>query len=114
MYCLKTLKKAKGMKRIGSLLLLSTLTLGVFSTPVRAQSQSEDRIDLQTLSCRTLLEAEDDDRELTLVFMHGYMSGMKGEMMIDAPKLSAATDEVIDACIDNPEATLMSIFEQYR
>lgn len=102
------------MKKNAVFLALGALSIFLFAPPAQAQSASEDVVDLQTLDCRTLLKAEDDNRESILVFMHGYVSGKKGETVVNADQLSAVTDQVIDACIDQPDAKLMTLFEQYR
>ncbi len=107
-------KQVLTMKKLAGLLVLGALSIGFFLPPAQAQSASEDVVDLQTLDCRTLLKAEDDNRASILVFMHGYISGKKGDMSINGDQLSAVTDQVIDACIDQPDAKLLSVFEQYR
>ena len=106
------------MKKSSCLILFGLLAFGGLQVSVRAQPSpgiaKEDTVDLRVLDCKTLLKAEDDNREVMLIFMHGYMSGKKGEMIVQGPALSAISDQVVDTCISNPSQTLMSVFEQYR
>ena len=65
-------------------------------------------------TCRELLQMSGDSRDFSVIFMQGFMSGKKNELLFDAPTLTAATDVAIDHCIDNPDSTLLSAFEKAR
>jgi hypothetical protein len=94
-------------------LMLLTASNG-FSTLKAYAQEASTIVDLAELDCRTLLKMDNDEEELTLVFYHGLITGKNGEMSIDTKVLKETTDKVIDYCIDNPNDTLMSVFEQYR
>jgi hypothetical protein len=108
------------MKKLGWILLFSALASTSFSLPGWTQTESEvnepgeELIELQTMTCREMLKSEGEDRANTLIFMHGYISGKKGETTINAPILSDVTARILDTCIDNPEQTLLSVFEESR
>ena len=72
------------------------------------------QINLETLDCRTMLKMENEARDFTLIFFHGFMSGKKSEMMFDGPALTEVTEKVLDHCIDNPSDTLLTTFESLR
>lgn len=99
----------------GALLLGSLLMLGM-QAPAWSQSADEEDtdIDLATLSCRTLLKMDNEDREFTLVFFHGLISGRQEEMIFRAQALAEATDQIVDQCIDNPDEPLLTVFEKAR
>ena len=63
---------------------------------------------------RDMLVRSGAERDLVINYMHGFMSGKMGEMTFDAPALTAATDAVLGACIDNPDQPLMTAFEAAR
>lgn len=106
------------MKKFGWLILFGAISVGGLINPVQAQSSQEaddtDMVDLQNLACRELLRAEGEQRGNLMIFMHGFMSGKKGEMTIDAPTLAEASNTIIETCIDNPDSKLMNVFEQNR
>ena len=65
-------------------------------------------------TCRDLLQMSGESRDFTMIYMHGFMSGKKNELLFDAPKLTAATDVVVDHCINNPDDKLLTAFEKAR
>ena len=103
------------MKKFSWILLLSAIATTSFSLPGWTQAEAEEElIDLQTMTCRETLKSQGEDRANILIFMHGYMSGQQEETAINPPVLSDATDRILDTCIDNPERTLLSVFEESR
>jgi hypothetical protein len=84
------------------------------TAPSFAEEKGKTVVDIGTVDCRRLLKMSGDERDFTLTFYHGFMSGMKQEMVFDAPALSRATDQVIDHCIDNPNDTLLEVFKAKR
>ena len=71
-------------------------------------------VDLKTQDCRTLLRMSGDEREFTLVFYHGFMSGMKNDTVFNGPELAEITDQIIDHCVDNPNDGLLTVFQAKR
>lgn len=105
------------MKKYSSLLLFSTIAVGIIALPVRSQSEaanSEDIPSLTAMTCRQLLKSSGEERTNSLIFMHGYISGKKGETQIDAPALTNVTEQAIDTCIDNPERSAFEVLEEVR
>jgi hypothetical protein len=80
-----------------------------------AQAQDEGiKVEIDKITCREMLKMGADERAFTMIFMHGFISGKKDELVFDAPALTAATDAVLDACIDNPDQTLLGMFGKVR
>ena len=106
------------MKVYGWILLLGVIAFsgafGGLSTPAQAQSSDEDVFDLKTVTCRDMLKTEGEEQSYLLILLHGYISGQNSDTIIDGPVLTVATDNIMDACIDNPESPLLSVFETYR
>lgn len=106
------------MKKYSSIFLLSTIALGIFTSPGRTESEtavnSEDVPSLTAMTCRQLLKSSGDERTNSLIFMHGYISGKKGETQIDAPALTNITEQAIDTCIDNPDRSAFEVLEEVR
>ncbi len=71
-------------------------------------------VDLKTQDCRTMLKMSGGDRDFTIVFYHGFMSGKNNDTVFNAPELSAITDQIFDHCIDNPNDSLLTVFEAKR
>ncbi|MDV7145810.1 HdeA/HdeB family chaperone [Tropicimonas sp. TH_r6] len=65
-------------------------------------------------SCRDMLVRSGFERDFTMAFMHGYMSGKLNELEFNAPELTEATDAVLDFCINNPGEPLMAAFVAAR
>ncbi len=97
---------------------LTCLTLA-FAAPLSAQeavpaAEDDMAIDISQISCRDFLKYEVERRRDTIVFLHGYVSGMKKNVRVDIGTLLEATDAALDGCIDQPSASALSVFEAVR
>jgi hypothetical protein len=61
-----------------------------------------------------LLKQGDADKEATIAYFHGFMSGKNNELTADTLALGETSDQIIEHCIDNPDDSLLQVFEQYR
>ncbi|ACK64912.1 hypothetical protein PCC8801_0830 [Rippkaea orientalis PCC 8801] len=105
----------KRIKALLSILVLTTVISGVGTSSSQAQENSgEMTVNLMEVTCRELFKASAEDKDLILVFYHGLVTAKKNQMVIDRTQLEQATDKITDYCIDNPKATLMTVFEKYR
>ena len=97
-----------------------TASIGVMvvagSSPAFSQEKSKEwtSIDLNTLDCRTYLKMTSDERQTTVAFYHGFVSGMKKEMTVDVPAMAEISDKVLDQCIDKPGEVLLKVFQENR
>jgi len=80
----------------------------------QTETQPAPPINLEAMTCRDLLQMDGEEEENAIIFMHGYLTGKRGKMMIDAGRLSTATDAVKNTCIDEPDRPLMGVFEEHR
>ena len=113
------LEKIVIMNQFKSIAVVSTaFLLSIPSVSVYGQNgtKQEDTstIDAGTLACRFLLKLEDSDRQATMAYYQGFMSGKKNESIVDVARLGSVSDLVLDHCIDNPNDSLLTVFEQYR
>ncbi len=103
------------MRKFGWLLLCGTMAAVSFGTIAQAQpapeEEQDDIVDLKTVTCRDLLKTDGEDRTNTFVFMYGYINGTKGDLTINGPALADASEKILDACIDSPDSTILSVFE---
>lgn len=101
--------RALNVMTLGTILLGG---LGLSSTAVHAEEGLI--VDINEISCREMLKMDGDEQELTMVFVHGYVSGKSAMTQVDGPALRAASEEIADACIDGPEKSLLSVVEMVR
>lgn len=94
-------------------LLLSAVIMSMAVWPAYAQDDGV-KINIDEVSCREMLKMASDERDFTMIFLHGFMSGKKGEIVFDGPTLTEATDKVLDTCIGRPDDSLLSVFEKVR
>jgi HdeA/HdeB family len=79
--------------------------------PVEARASEEARsLPVTTLTCRSLLQASGDERDLLLAVFHGYVAGKRGDPSMDTVKMSFQTDDIISYCIDKPDARVLDAF----
>ena len=98
--------------------IVAVLGLFVIAAAMPAFSKEKPKegvvVDLNTQTCRTLLRMTGDERDFTVIFYQGFISGMKNETLFNGPELSKDTDQVIDYCIDHPDDALLKVFEAKR
>lgn len=80
-----------------------------------ALAQNDDLIlQMDEFTCKDILIRSGFERDFTIAYMHGFMSGKMNETEFDVNKLTLATDAVLEYCIQNPDATILSAFEEAR
>jgi hypothetical protein len=102
------------MKTLPAIALISAMTVSLSAFGAAAQDEEGVVLDIQTIDCRAMLKMDNEEQEFTLIYFHGFKSGQEGEMMFNGPELRAATNEIMDWCIDNPSETLIKAFQEKR
>lgn len=96
----------------------TVIVLSISNVSVYAQNEPQPEnsstINLESITCRSLLKQVDTDREATVAYFHGFMSGKNNELTADTLALGETSDQIIDHCIDNPDDSLLQVFEEYR
>lgn len=96
------------------LLVGTSLTLAMGLAEAQPAAGTPNPSTLNDLDCRTLLRLGGEERAYTLLYMHGFVSGKKGQVVLPAQELAEATDRIVDHCIDRPGDRLLSVFEAVR
>ena len=78
------------------------------------ESSTDGTVDVTALTCRDLLLMEGDDEESAILFVQGYISGKNSETVIDTDAVRVASDRSREQCVDEPDSTILSVFEQNR
>ena len=83
--------------------------------PFGAQAQpGTAQLNIEEISCRQMLVMRGDERQFTLIYFHGFVNGQADELDFDGPVLMEATDIILDTCIETPDETLLSVFQNVR
>jgi hypothetical protein len=90
------------------------LTAAILFSPAASQTSPLSTVDLTALDCRTFLQMEGDNRNNTVLFLHGYVSGQAKQTKIELAPISEATDRIVNQCIDKPSDNLLSVFTRNR
>ena len=93
----------------------------VFSLPISAaQAQGTPTPDaprqaaIGELDCRTLLRLGGEERDFTILYLHGFVSGRTNQQLLPVKDLAEARDRLIDRCIDKPADKALGVLEQVR
>ena len=63
--------------------------------------------DMNHYSCRDILLASGEERDLAVMFLQGYFVGKSGQSTFDRDKLARATDKMLDLCLDATDGNLV-------
>lgn len=66
------------------------------------------------LECRTLLRLSGEERDFTILYFHGFVSGRLDQQLLPVKDLAEDTDRLIDRCIDKPSDKVLAVLEQLR
>ena len=77
-----------------------------------AMGQDEQK-DISSYSCKDVMRMSGTDRELALAVLHAFILGKKGTTKFDVPKLTNATDEFVEYCLDNPKDNALAVMEKF-
>jgi len=72
------------------------------ATPLHAASAGDAQVkNVNEFLCKDILRTSGDDRDIAVAFMHGYLLGKSGKDTFNRATLSAATDNFIEACLND-------------
>jgi hypothetical protein len=78
------------------------LALSVGATSTAA---AQDVKNIDDYSCKDIMRAGGDERDLAITFLHGYLLGKSGTVSFRPDDLAQATDRFVEHCLDNPGDT---------
>lgn len=93
----------------------------VFALPISAAHaqgapapDAPRQVAIGELDCRTLLRLGGEERDFTILYLHGFVSGRTNKQLLPVKDLAEATDRLIDRCIDKPAEKVLGMLEQVR
>ncbi len=88
-------------------LVAMTCAMGLSSVqPAQAQESTRD---INTIVCRDVVRMSGDDRDIAMAFLDGYVLGTSGSAEFEVEVLYAASDSLIEHCLDNPDDVAVEI-----
>lgn len=92
------------------------ITLSLFfglSSNALAQTDTPTvtRFNLSEVTCKNLLDANNFDRMAVLMLYWGFVAGKQNNLEFDSEKMQAATEKLMDVCVENPDNTIFSAIE---
>lgn len=98
-----------------SALVLVTIIGQSLALTAKAESKSNGAMfNMETFTCKDLMLASSDDRQLMMSLFHGFFNGKNNETLLNVDQLAKITDQIENYCADNPKKPLMSVFKEYR
>lgn len=95
----------------------SVFVVAVSSTAIAqdgTETNGDSTVDIAALTCRDLLLMDGEDEESAILFVQGYINGKSAETLVDTDAVKASSDRSLEQCIDEPDSTVLSVFEQNR
>ena len=89
-----------------------SLCLG-FSSNAFAQTDKPTvtRFNLSEVTCKNLLDANNFDRMAVLMLYWGFVAGKQNNLEFDSEKMQAATEKLMDVCVEDPDKTIFSAID---
>jgi hypothetical protein len=88
--------------KLGTLAIMLAGGLAVSSAQAQGQGQPDRTI--EQFKCKDVMREPDQNREVAIAFLHGYLLGKSGDSKFNVEILEKQTDAFIDQCLDNPQA----------
>jgi HdeA/HdeB family len=110
-------EEAKYAMAVGRLeLLAAAALLASCALLLSAEGAAESpllKLEIEKFTCDEFAAVErPEQRERLLVYMNGYLDGMRKATIWDAELVGKRIDEALRLCTANPKSTLLSAFER--
>ena len=83
-------------------LALSAAAILLAASPVGAWAQDANGRTVEQYSCEDLMREHGGNRDVTIVFLHGYLLGKSDRSSFNIDDLHKQTSAFIEYCLDNP------------
>lgn len=90
------------MKKI--LILVAALLL---STNAFAKKEQNVKFDMNELSCKELIESDEETISMMLMWIDGYLSGVTGDTRFDGNQFGSFAGSLGEYCAKNPSNTVL-------
>ena len=84
--------------------LVSTLA---FSSSVFAKKEQAVKFDMNDLSCKELIEFDEDTAGIMLMWLDGYLSGVTGDTRFDGKQFESFAGSLGEFCAKNPDSKVI-------
>ncbi len=75
--------------------------------------EQDGQKDISNYFCKDVMRMSGPDRELALAVLQAFILGKKGASKFDLQKLTDATNEFIEYCLDNPNDNALVVMEKF-
>ena len=101
------------MKSVKSVAAIVAVGIAVaFGLAGTAHAGDEQVKNVNDFLCKDILRVAGDERDIAVAFMHGYLLGKSGSDTFNREKLSAATDNFIEACLGDVNGVAVKTLQQ--
>ena len=83
-------------------------------TASAATAQDTPTFGINDISCRELLIMSGDERDATMIFFNGFISGQSATEVVDPTAMMIASDTVLEQCTGAPDKPLIEVFSSVR
>jgi len=90
---------------------ISVLALLSVSASTLAADKPETK-DLKGFTCKDVMILSGEERDMSIVFVHGYMLGKNNTTQYEFDKLARITDAFLNYCLDHPAENALASFEK--
>jgi len=71
------------------------------------------RVEIDKLTCAELAATRDDARYRLLVYLNGYMNGLRGQTVWDEQREGERIDRAVSECKAAPTRTVLDVFTSF-
>jgi hypothetical protein len=85
----------------------------VLAGPLAAQQSNQQTVwDVRNVTCKQILDLDDDDRAAAAMFYYGYLARDANLTVIDTAKIENNLKKVMDQCVKAPTSTMPDAFRE--
>lgn len=84
----------------------------MLALPLTGSASAQVTVDIGKITCNQFALYKVSDPETIAVWLHGYYSGKRGNMVVDTEKLKTQAKRLRDYCLQNPDTNLLQAVEK--
>lgn len=83
-----------------------------FSSSVSAKKEQEVKFDMKDLTCKELIEMDEDTAGIMLMWLDGYLSGVTSDTRFDGSQFGSFAGSLGEFCAKNPTEKVLDASHQ--
>ena len=87
--------------------LLIFIAVLLFSTSVLAKKEQNIKFDMNDLTCKELIEMDEDSMGVLLMWLDGYLSGVTGDTRFDGDQFGSFAGSLGEYCAKNQNSKVL-------